>query len=587
MASLDELVVTIKADAAGFKSELTKATAAVQSSSNAMSSNLNRLSGAFKGLIPLVAGIGFSNLVFSAIQAGDALDEMATKTGVSVETLSSLQLYAKQNGVEIGNLANAFRFMNNNLIDTPKAFEQIGISIKDFQNLSTIEQFTQIADKVAGLGTVSQRTKVLMDIFGRSGADLAPLFNQGAEGIRNAIAEAERLGLVITSEDTERMADFADKWDTAGAVIQRVAQGAFVTAYNIINDINNSIERLKGNLTSLGNAELGSKKLDLTERLKKEQANLDNLATKQPSFADGILFTSLEAQTETAISRVAELKTQLHEVNSALKEINPPAAENTIVATKFTPEVKGDKSANNKQKELDNAKKSLDEYNLSLERQYKIQSLTPQQQEGMAVYYRTLDLAQKAGIKNAEQLADKNRLVAESNYAIAEAQYEAARRAEEMRTALSDGLASAIIDFNNASDAAKNFAKQIAKTIIQRSITDPLSTALIGNGQGGSGLLSSILPSFAVGAYNLPSDMIAQVHKGEMIIPASQANQIRGGNGANGVTVVQNFQISNDVPSLITAHIKDAAPRIAKAAHDAVFSSIQRGGSASQVVGIR
>lgn len=39
------------------------------------------------------------------------------------------------------------------------------------------------------------------------------------------------------------------------------------------------------------------------------------------------------------------------------------------------------------------------------------------------------------------------------------------------------------------------------------------------------------LPGFATGAYNLPNDMIAQVHKGEMIIPADLAERMRGGSG--------------------------------------------------------
>lgn len=39
------------------------------------------------------------------------------------------------------------------------------------------------------------------------------------------------------------------------------------------------------------------------------------------------------------------------------------------------------------------------------------------------------------------------------------------------------------------------------------------------------------LPGFATGAYNLPHDMIAQVHKGEMIIPADLASRLRGGQG--------------------------------------------------------
>lgn len=41
------------------------------------------------------------------------------------------------------------------------------------------------------------------------------------------------------------------------------------------------------------------------------------------------------------------------------------------------------------------------------------------------------------------------------------------------------------------------------------------------------------LPSFAVGAWNLPSDMIAKVHKGEMIVPAGPADALRNGGGGS------------------------------------------------------
>jgi hypothetical protein len=47
----------------------------------------------------------------------------------------------------------------------------------------------------------------------------------------------------------------------------------------------------------------------------------------------------------------------------------------------------------------------------------------------------------------------------------------------------------------------------------------------------------AVLPGFASGAWELPSDMIAQVHKGEMIVPASAADAIRSG-GGGGTSVV-------------------------------------------------
>ncbi|HEX3747591.1 MAG TPA: hypothetical protein VHW09_26835 [Bryobacteraceae bacterium] len=46
--------------------------------------------------------------------------------------------------------------------------------------------------------------------------------------------------------------------------------------------------------------------------------------------------------------------------------------------------------------------------------------------------------------------------------------------------------------------------------------------------------IKSILPSFAVGNWNVQSDMVAQIHAGEMIVPAAQAAQIRNGAGFGG-----------------------------------------------------
>lgn len=45
---------------------------------------------------------------------------------------------------------------------------------------------------------------------------------------------------------------------------------------------------------------------------------------------------------------------------------------------------------------------------------------------------------------------------------------------------------------------------------------------------------SIAIPSFAVGAWSLPGDMIAQVHKGEMIVPAFAAEQVRNGGSVGG-----------------------------------------------------
>ncbi len=56
-------------------------------------------------------------------------------------------------------------------------------------------------------------------------------------------------------------------------------------------------------------------------------------------------------------------------------------------------------------------------------------------------------------------------------------------------------------------------------------------------------IVGSVLSSFAVGADNIPHDMVAQIHKGEMIIPAAGAEAIRQGKLGSGAAPNVNFTI--------------------------------------------
>ena len=56
-------------------------------------------------------------------------------------------------------------------------------------------------------------------------------------------------------------------------------------------------------------------------------------------------------------------------------------------------------------------------------------------------------------------------------------------------------------------------------------------------------IFSTVLSSFAVGADNIPHDMVAQIHKGEMIIPAAGAEAIRQGKLGGGAAPNVNFTI--------------------------------------------
>lgn|GEM_PF-3968481 len=121
-------------------------------------------------------------------------------------------------------------------------------------------------------------------------------------------------------------------------------------------------------------------------------------------------------------------------------------------------------------------------------------------------------------------------------------------------TSMSGFFSDVISGGKNASDALMNLTKRLADAAIQAALLGqgPLASlfgmqgqngapgglfgALFGGfGGGGGGLFSSLLPApgavFDVGSRNVPNDMIARVHQGEMIIPRGAADRIRQGEG--------------------------------------------------------
>lgn len=82
------------------------------------------------------------------------------------------------------------------------------------------------------------------------------------------------------------------------------------------------------------------------------------------------------------------------------------------------------------------------------------------------------------------------------------------------------------------------------------------------------------LPSYAIGTDFVPEDMIAQVHRGEMIIPAKQAERIRSGNNGAGFSGVGNITVAPTINLTVTGTGNDEA--IARRASDMAVRELER-----------
>ncbi len=87
---------------------------------------------------------------------------------------------------------------------------------------------------------------------------------------------------------------------------------------------------------------------------------------------------------------------------------------------------------------------------------------------------------------------------------------------------------------------------------------------------------ASALPSFAAGAWSLPSDMIAQVHKGEMIIPAAAAAGLREMSGGGG-SVHVHHQTHFHVSAMDSGDVKRFFSRNSRAILGAINDGVKNG----------
>ena len=128
-------------------------------------------------------------------------------TGDSAEEMSKLRFAAEETGVSAETLAAALGKMSKAAATTAgeKKFEAIGVSVKDMNGnmKSSSEIFTEVADKLGGMSNGVEKTNAIMQIFGRSGMQLAPLLNQGAAGIEKFKEEAQKFGLVLSQDNLD------------------------------------------------------------------------------------------------------------------------------------------------------------------------------------------------------------------------------------------------------------------------------------------------------------------------------------------------------------------------------------------------
>jgi hypothetical protein len=77
------------------------------------------------------------------------------------------------------------------------ALAGVGLSIEQLNGKSSEERFQAIAEALAAMPNTAERTAAAIALFGKSGAGLLPLFEDGAAGLQAMQDEAKKFGLAL------------------------------------------------------------------------------------------------------------------------------------------------------------------------------------------------------------------------------------------------------------------------------------------------------------------------------------------------------------------------------------------------------
>ena len=174
------------------RSQFSASVKGVKKQTTSMGGWVKKNSAQFKKMGLAIAAMGtaalftFKKMVKQYVEVGDMVHKMALRTGFAAETLSELAYAADISGADISMLEKGVKKMSKTIVDASygletylRVFRSLGLEVEDLLALSPEEQFMKIGSAIADMEDDTLRTAAAVDVFGRSGTMLLPLFKEG------------------------------------------------------------------------------------------------------------------------------------------------------------------------------------------------------------------------------------------------------------------------------------------------------------------------------------------------------------------------------------------------------------------------
>lgn len=206
----------------------------------------------------MATGKAIFDMAMETTKAGDEVDKMSQRLGLSREGYQKWNYVMSQSGIDINATRTGMKNLTNLLDDATKGsktaadmFSRLGYSLSEVQGKSQEEIFEMSIRALQNMSSETERAALANDLFGRSGQEMLPLLNTTAEATQQLLDRASQLGFVMSDEAVTAAVVFGDSLDdlkSAFAGVKNSIMGDVLPGFNLV------VEGLIGLLTGGENA---------------------------------------------------------------------------------------------------------------------------------------------------------------------------------------------------------------------------------------------------------------------------------------------------------------------------------------------
>lgn len=183
----------------------------------------------------------------STAEFEDRLFNLSKQLGINVETLSGLEILAKQTGLDVGELSASIGLFQRHLEQAHDPTSKSASLLKSLgvESTDTEQALRQTFATLSRMPEGFRQTATALDLFGRSGKNILAILKQTDGDLDAAIAKFREMGLIVTTEDAKAAHEFTDQLALLG--FQARAVGAILTR-DLIPQLSDSAERISDDL---------------------------------------------------------------------------------------------------------------------------------------------------------------------------------------------------------------------------------------------------------------------------------------------------------------------------------------------------